>query len=434
LERIAGLYRQHGMAAEALQACQRSIVLHDRLGNFSAAATTLRDMSDLYAQLGDYQDANDMAQRSVAVCERLGDMDATASSLSAACRALMAMRMYVEALAGLNKVLYMREKQNNAKEVALCLVQIGTVQMLLGSLSGAEAAFTRAIALFNALGDRASLAEACYEAGVVAARQERESIALERLRLALQIREELGMLAETGEIVTAIADVYQSQGNHDAARKLLEQALPRMESQNNRRPLAATLMLLGKSRAAQGMLAIAVSNLSRALGIYAELGDEGSQARVLSELGKTYEGQKRLDEAVDHYQRALQLRRRSEDRIGLAEALANCANVLDLKGETDEARELFNQSLEIVAEVGDHGARAHAFFVAARLLWRHGDRARSVEYLEKEVAECRAAGMRRETIRELDRLAASYVEIGQPEKAKAAKSEADVLRAQALTA
>ena len=434
LDRIAGLYRQHGMAAEALQAFQRAIVLHDRLGNFSAAATTLRDMSDLYAQLGGYREAYDMAQRSVAVCERLGDMDATAASLSAACRALVAMRMYADALAGLNRVLYMREKQNNAQEIALCLVRIGTVQMRLGSLFGAETSFTRAIALFNALGDRAGLAEASYTAGMVAAKQERESVALERFRLALKIREELGMLAETGEIVDAIAAMYQSQGHHDAARKLLEEALPRMESQNDRRPLAATLMLLGKSRAAQGMLGIAVSSLSRALGIYVEVGDADAQARVLSELGRTYEGQKRLDEAVDHYERALQLRRQSQDRIGLAEALANYANILDLKGETEEARELFNQSLEIVEAVGDHEARAHTFFIAARSLWRHGDRAHSVEYLEKEVTECRAAGMRRETIRELDRLAASYTEIGQPEKAKVAKREADVLRAQALTA
>jgi tetratricopeptide (TPR) repeat protein len=340
------------------------------------------------------------------------------------------MRMYAEALAGFNQVLYIREKQNDRREIAQCLLQIGNVQTQLGSLAEAETAFEHAISLLETLGDRVLLAEACFAAGVVAARQERESVALDRLRLALRIREEMQMLPETGEAIGAIADVYQRQGNHDAARRLLEQALPRIESTNDRVLLAATLVRLGKSLAAQGMLGAAVSSLSRALRIYVEQGDESAQVVASNELGRTYEGQTRLDEALDHYRRALELCRHTENSSGLAEALGNCANILDLKGEVEEARDLFDQSLEIAEQSGDHVARARAYFVVARSLWRHGDRAGSAVYQEKNVAECRAAGMRRETIRELERLAATYVEIGQPEKAKAAKQEAGLVKAQ----
>ncbi len=233
--------------------------------------------------------------------------------------------------------------------------------------------------------------------------------------------------------MSAIAEVYQRQGNHDAARRMLEQALPLLESKSDKALLAATRVRLGKSLAAQGMLAAAVSNLSRALAISESLGDENGQAVALNELGRTYEGQNRLSEALDHYTRALALRTQTEDRIGRSEALGNCATVLDQQGQVEEAREMFAQAQALAEETGDPEACARAYFVIARSRWRRGDRAGSVDFLEKNVAQYRDAGMRRETVRELERLASSYVEIGQPEKAKAARREAELLRKQMST-
>jgi tetratricopeptide (TPR) repeat protein len=214
---------------------------------------------------------------------------------------------------------------------------------------------------------------------------------------------------------------------------MLEQALPPLENGGDLALLAATLVRLGRSLAAQGMLAAALASLSRALAIGEELGDVGAQSVALNELGRTYEGQNRLAEALSQYRRALELCKQTENALGVVEALGNCANILDLQGEADEARELFSQLFTLAEETGDHEACARAYFVAARSLWRHGDRAGSVAYLEKSVAQHRESGMRRETMRELERLAASYGEIGQTDKAKAALGEAELLRAQVST-
>jgi len=53
-----------------------------------------------------------------------------------------------------------------------------------------------------------------------------------------------------------------------------------------------------------------------------------------------------------------------------------------------------------------------------------------VETLERGLQLYRDAGMRRETIRELERLASCYQELGQPDKAKQYRKEATTMRAQ----
>ena len=86
---------------------------------------------------------------------------------------------------------------------------------------------------------------------------------------------------------------------------------------------------------------------------------------------------------------------------------------------------------ELVALLGANGAGKSTTLMAISGIVR--PRAGSIAYLEKSVAQHRESGMRRETMRELERLAASYGEIGQADKAKAAVREAELLRAQMST-
>ncbi|HWI64394.1 MAG TPA: BTAD domain-containing putative transcriptional regulator [Symbiobacteriaceae bacterium] len=137
----------------------------------------------------------------------------------------------------------------------------------------------KALAFFQACGDRAGLARAAHNLG----------------------------------------HTYLDIGEPAPARYWLEQALEIKRDLPGEFPLAYTLDSLGRCYQSLGMLNEAQAVLEESLQIAARLGSVSLQASSLACLGDLFRDRDEAESALEVYHRALQLRERQRDRLGMAE-------------------------------------------------------------------------------------------------------------------
>jgi tetratricopeptide (TPR) repeat protein len=150
----------------------------------------------------------------------------------------------------------------------------------------------------------------------------------------------------------------------------------------------------------------------------------------LTSAGSTVEAQGRLQEALEYFQRARALREAVGEDSLTAGSLINIADVLDEQGKLEEADALYRQALTLREEAGDPAGVARACYAMARSLWRRGQRADAIPWTERAMTLYRDESMFPEAIRELERLASIFQEMGDKPRAEQYRKDASALRAQ----
>ncbi len=144
----------------------------------------------------------------------------------------------------------------------------------------------------------------------------------------------------------------------------LEEALPamvRVVELDPRNPEAH--YALGRLRAKTGDSAAALQELTAALGIHAEAGNEAGRATVLNGIGNTFLRIDRHDDALENFNQSLEIRRRLGDQGGVRVVLGNIALIQSIKGDYDGAIVSARESLSISETIGDAigVAKAHTY-------------------------------------------------------------------------
>ncbi|MGH2390954.1 MAG: tetratricopeptide repeat protein, partial [Chloroflexota bacterium] len=114
----------------------------------------------------------------------------------------------------------------------------------------------------------------------------------------------------------------------------------------------------------------------------------------------------------------------------VAGSLINIAEVLDEQVTIEEADGLYQQALAFREAAGDPAGVARACYSMARSLWRRGKREEAVPLIERAMTLYREERMFPETIRELERLASIYQDMGDKGRAEQYRKEASALGAQ----
>ncbi|MGH9870646.1 MAG: protein kinase domain-containing protein [Candidatus Polarisedimenticolia bacterium] len=124
---------------------------------------------------------------------------------------------------------------------------------------------------------------------------------------------------------------------------------------------ARALYALGRVLAKRGHMADAMTQLTQALELHVQGGNDEGRAAALNGLGMVTRMQGRADESLRFYQDSLEIRRRLDDRRGEAVALRNIALVQFEVGRYDEAVRNTRASVDITAAIGDRTGQAESY-------------------------------------------------------------------------
>ena len=221
---------------------------------------------------------------------------------------------------------------------ANALTELGIVQRLTGDLAGAVDAFSRALEIYRATGDRHGEADMLADLGIV--------------------RRVSGDLAGTVDAFSRALEIYRATGDrHGEADALTE---------------------LGRARALTGDLADADNALGPALEFYRATGHHHGEAYVLTNLGTVRRLTGDLTGAGDALGQALEIYRTIGYGQGEAEALANLGIIRRLTGDPAGARDAQATALEIYRKIGSRHDEAWALNHYAATIAACGDLPRAL--------------------------------------------------------
>ena len=265
----------------------------------------------------------------------------------------------------------------------------------VGDIAGAEAAYLEAERVGALRGDRAGLATAINNLGLVAQAGGRNEDALRRYREAVRLFTALGN-ATSAEVATVnLGMVLAALGRYDEAERLLRQALSSAQQQDDPEQRTSNLDRQANLLSSLGWIASLRRDDLQAITLYnasLALRQEGTDPHrlavtyMLRGQSRTRQGKSQL--AQRDIERALELQRQTGDRLGEAYGRAFLGNLLLDDGPADddlEGEEHLRLATDIFQQMGD--ARGLAGIDLSRARWqrRRGHLEAARQHMEQAI-------------------------------------------------
>jgi DNA-binding SARP family transcriptional activator/predicted ATPase len=204
-----------------------------------------------------------------------------------------------------------------------------------------------------------------------------------------------------------LARINISQARHDEAIGLVQNltGTPLLR--------ARALLTWGQALDAQGESEAARPILEQALALAHELSDKHIEADVLRELGNVANRLVEYDKAVPLYMKALALAYELGDKRGESATLNNWASVEWDLGKLEKARSLFLQALALYRELGNLLGEAKALNNLSNVAADQGDLSQALNYSELALGIHREMGNPRGQSAVLNNMGATYFCLGE---------------------
>ncbi len=232
------------------------------------------------------------------------------------------------------------------------LKAMGEVFRFQDNLIQAMAHYQKALALFEAVGDRLGQAYTLKAMGEVFQFQNDLPQAMAHYQKALALFEAVGSRLGQANTLKAMGDVFRFQNDLEQAMAHYRKALALFEAVGSRLGQANTLKAMGDVFRFQNDLPQAMAHYQKALALFEAVGDRLGQANTLQAMGDVFRFQNDLPQAMAHYQKALALFEAVGSRLGQANTLAALSRLTLLQGEDARAEELLQQALALHGAVG----------------------------------------------------------------------------------
>jgi tetratricopeptide (TPR) repeat protein len=235
------------------------------------------------------------------------------------------------------------------------------------------------------LGDRAALAGALNDLGIVRWLADDPAGSDQVLQEALAIYRDLGDRLGEANALTNLGHVRQLSDDHPAAADAQEQALAIYRDLGDRLGEANALAALGIVRRQTADFPAAVEALELALGIYRDLGDRPGQVNALVNLGIVRWQSNDYPGAAEALEEALELSRALGDRVGESNSLTNLGAVWRQIGEYQRAAEALELAAGIFHDIGSRLGEASALVYLGTVWQQTENYQRAAETLEKSL-------------------------------------------------
>ena len=215
-----------------------------------------------------------------------------------------------------------------------------------------------------------------------------------------------------------LLDMAHSQkmdGQLDAARVSLEQALEIYRETGDRAGEGTTLNNIGYIYSARGENAMALDYLQKSLKIYREIGNRQGEGTTLNNISLISFAHGEYVTALDFLQKSLEIRREIGDRAGMIMTLHNMAQIHLKNKQVKEALDEFTEALRLARETNSAKELFNVSRDFGRLLFRTGRKKEGIPLLRQALDVGKAMGL--PDISEIEKLLEEY-EKGNPKPIK----------------
>jgi adenylate cyclase len=229
------------------------------------------------------------------------------------------------------------EELDSRGSMASAAGNIGSVYVDIGDHAVALEYYHQALATYEEIGDRYRIALLTGNIGNLYRKTGENPLALEQYHRSLAMHEELGNRSGIAAVTGNIGNVYRTTGNYPLALEHYHRALSLHEELGNRNGVAIVTSSIGNIHVSTGDLKQALALYERSLALHQELGDRASIAHVTGSIGSVYSALKDYPSALEHYHRALTIHEQHGDRASVARVTASVVDALIMLGQFAEA-------------------------------------------------------------------------------------------------
>ncbi|HTD23962.1 MAG TPA: CHAT domain-containing tetratricopeptide repeat protein [Terriglobales bacterium] len=251
-------------------------------------------------------------------------------------------------------------------------------------LSHALAADEIALTIAQRINDKTEIANSFRDVGVVLDAQEDHEAALDYLRRAIALSEEIndpGLAASYSQIGVTL----RHMGSYQEAADYLNRAVKLREAQGDKPGLARASFNLGNVYQELGNQRLALQQYQRSMEISKELGIESGIAYNANGLGTVYEAQGDYDLALSYYQQSLKLKEKFANPAQIATTLMNIGQVYQDMGNVSLARENYEKALKLKEANGDQQGTALVLHNYGWMLREQGNFSQALEIYQESL-------------------------------------------------
>jgi serine/threonine protein kinase len=217
----------------------------------------------------------------------------------------------------------------------------------------ANAAFSKAQDIYQAMSSQEGLAEVYYQRGSLLARIRRLPEAKEQLERSLEISRSSSNEYQSIRTQLQLSNVYYAEGESSRAKTIAAEAVKAAQQVNIRTLATNGLIDLGYTLLARGEFADTRVYLQQALDLARQDKSTRLEARARLALGSLSTQEGSLDEAVSHLESALKFFKPAGYRTETSNALILLGRAYRDKGEYAVAMRAFSEQLELAKQSGD---------------------------------------------------------------------------------
>jgi tetratricopeptide (TPR) repeat protein len=263
---------------------------------------------------------------------------------------------------------------------------LGSILTSLGIYDKALEYLKKALAIHEELRDKVVIARDYGNIGSVLLYQGNYDEALEYLKKALAIHEELQDKVAIAMNYAGIGVVLRNQGKYVQTEKYHKKSLKIHKELRDKVGMANDYRNIGNVLDDQGNHDEALEYHKKALAIHEELNDRVAMALDYTNIGIALDNQGNHDEALEYHKKALAIEEELEDKVGMARSYTNFGNVLQHQGNHDEALEYHKKALAIEEELEDKVGMAKDYGNIGIAVTDQGNHDEALQFLKKALA------------------------------------------------
>ncbi len=252
----------------------------------------------------------------------------------------------------LDSVVYYQEKaieyfdwKKDAKEIAICLNELGIAYEYMGKYKYAIERYFRSLQLFESMGDEKGIANECTNIGLI----------------------------------------YQYEKNYKKADRYFQRALHLSTKINYENGIANALNNIGTNYLEQGLYDEALPCYQKVLEFDLKSGNKQNIASTYNNIGMIYTAQKKYAEAWDYLTRAEKLKAEEKNYISLANTFNNMAELLINTKHFDEAKSYLDRSAALADKYSFKSSTLENLNNYYKLYHAQNNSAKALEYFQRYI-------------------------------------------------
>ncbi len=319
------------------------------------------------------------------------------------------------------------EATNRSPQYATAFLRVGILYGRQLDLASASAAFDKADALYQALGNFEGQAEVSFQRGYLFDQIGKVGEARQPLQRALELARTTANEYQQVKTLLKLGDVELDANNLPEARKYMHEAVDLAQARGIDNLTKRGLVDLGNTFVVEGNYPEAEKYFKQSLDLAQKQKDRRNAARALLSLGSLAERGSNGDQAVSYIEQALPFYQEGGYRKETSQAFALLARVKVQKGDYDVALKAFEQELKLTQQLGDQSQAALAHEDIGLLFIRQGKYPEALGHFQESYGIAKSLGSQKNIGLSLTDRANALWRLGRYDEARAALSEASAI-------